>query len=177
MSQATAVFGGGCFWCVEAIFSELSGVLEVIPGYSGGHVENPTYEQVCTDTTGHAEVVQVTYDPESISYEDLLRIFFSTHDPTTLNRQGEDVGTQYRSVVFYGSEAERQAAERIKEEMAPLWEDPIVTEIVPLERFWPAEDYHRNYFRLHPEKTYCSLVIAPKVAKFRKNFAERLKAR
>ncbi|HHW73543.1 MAG TPA: peptide-methionine (S)-S-oxide reductase MsrA [Firmicutes bacterium] len=177
MSQATAVFGGGCFWCLEAIFSELKGVLEVLPGYSGGHVENPTYEQVCTDKTGHAEVVQISYDPDEISYEDLLRIFFSTHDPTTLNRQGEDVGTQYRSVVFYGSEAERQAAERIKEEMAPLWEDPIVTEIVPLERFWPAEDYHRNYFRLHPEKTYCSLVIAPKVAKFRKNFAERLKAR
>lgn len=177
MSQATAVFGGGCFWCLEAIFSELKGVLEVLPGYSGGHVENPTYEQVCTDKTGHAEVVQISYDPDEISYEDLLRIFFSTHDPTTLNRQGEDVGTQYRSVVFYGSEAECQAAERIKEEMAPLWEDPIVTEIVPLERFWPAEDYHRNYFRLHPKKTYCSLVIAPKVAKFRKTFAERLKAR
>ena len=125
MSQATAVFGGGCFWCVEAIFSELSGVLEVIPGYSGGHVENPTYEQVCTDTTGHAEVVQVTYDPESISYEDLLRIFFSTHDPTTLNRQGEDVGTQYRSVIFYSSEEQRQSAERIKAEMAPSGMTPL----------------------------------------------------
>src|SRR5690554_3790826 len=134
MSQATAVFDGGCFCCVAAIFSELSGILEVIPGYSGGHVENPTYEQVCTDTTGHAEVVQVTYDPESTSYEDLLRIFFSTHDPTTLNRQGEDVGTQYRSVIFYSSEEQRQSAERIKAEMAPLWDDPIVTEIVPLER-------------------------------------------
>ncbi|NLM41829.1 MAG: peptide-methionine (S)-S-oxide reductase MsrA [Firmicutes bacterium] len=177
MTQATAVFGGGCFWCMEAVFSELKGVLEVLPGYSGGHVENPTYEQVCTDQTGHAEVVQVTYDPEVVSYEDLLRIFFSTHDPTTLNRQGEDVGTQYRSVIFYASEAERQAAEKIKAEMAPLWDDPIVTEIVPLDRFWPAEEYHRDYFRRNPQQTYCSLVIAPKVAKFRKAFAERLKAR
>ena len=177
MSQATAVFGGGCFWGVEAIFSEVSGVLEVFPGYSGGHVENPTYERVCTDTTGHAEVVQVTYDPESISYEDLLRIFFSTHDPTTLNRQGEDVGTQYRSVIFYSSEEQRQSAERIKAEMAPLWDDPIVTEIVPLERFYPSEDYHWDYFRRNPQSGYCSMVIAPKVAKFRREFSQRLKAR
>ncbi|HPT83874.1 MAG TPA: peptide-methionine (S)-S-oxide reductase MsrA [Limnochordia bacterium] len=177
MAQATAVFGGGCFWCVEAIFTELNGVLEVIPGYSGGHVANPTYELVCTDQTGHAEVVQVTYDPEVISYDDLLRIFFSTHDPTTLNRQGGDVGTQYRSIIFYASEEDCQIAERIKAEMAALWEDPIVTEIAPLEKFWPAEDYHREYFRRNPQQTYCSAVIAPKVAKFRQKFADRLKAR
>lgn len=177
MAQATAVFGGGCFWCVEAIFTELNGVLEVIPGYSGGHVANPTYELVCTDQTGHAEVVQVTYDPEVISYDDLLRIFFSTHDPTTLNRQGGDVGTQYRSIIFYASEEDCQIAERIKAEMAALWEDPIVTEIAPLEKFWPAEDYHREYFRRNPQQTYCSAVIAPKVAKFRQEFADRLKAR
>jgi len=177
MAQATAVFGGGCFWCVEAIFTELNGVLEVIPGYSGGHVANPTYELVCTGQTGHAEVVQVTYDPEVISYDDLLRIFFSTHDPTTLNRQGGDVGTQYRSIIFYASEEDCQIAERIKAEMAALWEDPIVTEIAPLEKFWPAEDYHREYFRRNPQQTYCSAVIAPKVAKFRQKFADRLKAR
>lgn len=177
MAQATAVFGGGCFWCVEAIFTELNGVLEVIPGYSGGHVANPTYELVCTGQTGHAEVVQVTYDPEVISYDDLLRIFFSTHDPTTLNRQGGDVGTQYRSIIFYASEEDCQIAERIKAEMAALWEDPIVTEIAPLEKFWPAEDYHREYFRRNPQQTYCSAVIAPKVAKFRQEFADRLKAR
>lgn len=176
MTQATAVLGGGCFWCLEAIFSELKGVSEVIPGYSGGHVENPTYEQVCTDKTGHAEVVKIIFDPEVISYEDLLRVFFSTHDPTTLNRQGEDVGTQYRSVVFYNGEGQRQAAERIKTEMASLWDDPIVTEIVPLDKFWPAEDYHRDYFRRNPQQSYCSLVIAPKVAKFREKFSQRLKS-
>lgn len=177
MNQATAVFGGGCFWCLEAIFSELQGVLEVVPGYSGGHLENPTYEQVCTDQTGHAEVVKITYNREVISYEDLLRIFFSTHDPTTLNRQGEDVGTRYRSVIFYGSAEERLTAEKIKGEMAALWDDPIVTEIVPLEKFYPAEEYHRDYFRRNPQQSYCALVIAPKVAKFRAQFQERLKAR
>lgn len=176
MKRATAIFGGGCFWCVEAIFSDLKGVLEVIPGYSGGHVENPTYEQVCTDQTGHAEVVQITYDQDVISYEDLLRIFFTTHDPTTLNRQGEDVGTQYRSVIFYQSEAERKAAEAVKDEMAPLWDDPIVTEVTEFDTFYPAEDYHHDYFALNPQQGYCKMVIAPKVAKFRTQYRERLKS-
>lgn len=176
MNRSTAVFGGGCFWCVEAIFSDLKGVLEVVPGYSGGHVENPTYQQVCTDETGHAEVVKITYDSSTISYEDLLRIFFSTHDPTTLNRQGNDVGTQYRSVIFYQTEEERAAAERIKGEMAELYPDPIVTELVPLDKFYPAEDYHRDYFRLNPQQGYCRMVIAPKVAKFRQQFQEKLKS-
>jgi peptide-methionine (S)-S-oxide reductase len=176
MKHCTAVLGGGCFWCVEAVFSDLKGVLEVIPGYSGGHVENPTYEQVCTNETGHAEVVQITYDADQISYADLLKVFFSTHNPTTLNRQGEDVGTQYRSVIFFGSEEERQTAEEIKREMAPLWDDPIVTEIAPLEKFYPAEDYHRDYFRRNPQQAYCSMVIAPKVAKFRAEYKDRLKA-
>lgn len=176
MNQLTATFGGGCFWCVEAIFSDLQGVLEVNSGYSGGHVANPTYEQVCTGGTGHAEVVQITYDGDVISYEDLLKIFFTTHDPTTLNRQGADVGTQYRSVVFYKTEAEKQMAQRVKEELADLWDDPIVTEITELDTFYPAEDYHRDYFKQNPNQAYCQMVIAPKVAKFRVENQERLKS-
>jgi peptide-methionine (S)-S-oxide reductase len=176
MNQKTAIFGGGCFWCVEAIFSDLNGVLEVVPGYSGGHVDNPTYEQVCTNETGHAEVVKITYDGDVISYEDLLKIFFTTHDPTTLNRQGGDVGTQYRSVIFYQDEEEKQVAQAVKKESAHLWEDPIVTEITQLETFYPAEDYHRDYFRLNPQQGYCRMVIAPKVAKFRSQYRERLKS-
>lgn len=176
MNRLTATFGGGCFWCVEAIFSDLQGVLEVISGYSGGHVTSPTYEQVCTGETGHAEVVQITYDGDVISYEDLLKIFFTTHDPTTLNRQGADVGTQYRSVVFYKTEAEQKIAQRVQEELAHLWDDPIVTEITELDTFYLAEDYHRDYFRQNPKQAYCQMVIAPKVAKFRAENQERLKS-
>lgn len=175
MSQLTATFGGGCFWCVEAIFSDLQGVFEVSPGYSGGYVKAPTYEQVCTGETGHAEVVRITYDPDIISYEDLLKIFFTTHDPTTLNRQGNDVGTQYRSVIFYTTDVEQKKAERVKEDLASLWDDPIVTEITKLDTFYPAEDYHRDYFRQNPGQGYCQMVIAPKVAKFRAEYRERLK--
>lgn len=172
LEQAT--FGGGCFWCLEAVFSELKGVEQVLPGYSGGTVPNPSYELVCTNTTNHAEVVQVTYDPEVITYGELLDVFFSIHDPTTLNRQGEDVGTQYRSVIFYHNAEQKEAAEQAVKTHQKYWADPIVTEIVPLEAFYPAEDYHREYFRNHPEKPYCSLVINPKVQKFRAKFTDML---
>lgn len=175
MNRLTATFGGGCFWCVETIFSELTGVLKVVPGYSGGHVENPTYQQVCNTETGHAEVVQVTYDGDLITYGELLQIFFATHDPTTLNRQGADEGTQYRSVIFVESEEQKAVAEEVKASMAKLFDDPIVTEISQLGPFYPAEQYHRNYFRLNPDQPYCQMVIAPKVAKFRAQFAERLR--
>ncbi len=177
MKQRTATFGGGCFWCVEAIFSDLRGVLRVVPGYSGGHVENPTYKQVCTGETGHAEVTQITYDSEIISYKELLEVFFSTHDPTTLNRQGADIGTQYRSVIFYATPEEHQIAEEVKTSMASLWENPIVTEIAELETFYLAEDYHHDYFAQNPGQGYCQMVIAPKVAKFRKAFQDLLKPR
>lgn len=175
MNRLTATFGGGCFWCVETIFSELTGVLKVVPGYSGGHVENPTYQQVCNTETGHAEVVQVTHDGDLITYGELLQIFFATHDPTTLNRQGADEGTQYRSVIFVENEEQKAVAEEVKASMAKLFDDPIVTEISQLGPFYPAEQYHRNYFRLNPDQPYCQMVIAPKVAKFRAQFAERLR--
>lgn len=174
-NKQQATFGSGCFWCSEAVFKSLKGVLEAIPGYAGGHTENPTYEEVCTDTTGHAEVVRITFDPQEISFEQLVKIFFSTHDPTTLNRQGNDIGTQYRSVIFYHDEEQKAVAEKVLAEVQPLWEDPIVTEISPLTNFYPAEDYHSDYFAKHPEQAYCSAVIAPKVAKFRAQFAELLK--
>lgn len=176
MERSTATLGGGCFWCLEAIFSDLQGVLKVIPGYSGGHVPNPTYQQVCNTETGHAEVVRIEYDSAQISYEELLEIFFSTHDPTTLNRQGADEGTQYRSVVFYHDETQKQTAEKVMERMAELWEDPIVTELTPLGEFYEAEQYHRNYYRLNPQQAYCQMVIGPKVAKFRTKFANKLRA-
>lgn len=176
MKRLSATFGGGCFWCVEAIFSDLAGVLKVIPGYSGGHVPNPTYQQVCNTETGHAEVIRVEYDADQISYEDLLVIFFSTHDPTTLNRQGADEGTQYRSVIFYHDQEQKATAEKVIERMKELWDDPIVTEITPLDKFYQAEQYHHNYFRLNPQQGYCQMVIAPKVAEFRAQFAEKLRA-
>ncbi len=174
----TAVFAGGCFWCTEAVFSDLKGVDRVIPGYSGGLVPNPTYEQVCTGRTGHAESVEITFDPSIVSYRDLLRIFLTTHDPTTLNRQGSDVGTQYRSAVFYRDEAQKRAAEEVVREVsdAGVWRKKIVTEITPFTVFHPAEEYHRNYFRRNPEQSYCQIVIAPKVAKFRHQYADRLRA-
>ena len=172
-----ATFAGGCFWCVEAVFDELRGVERVESGYAGGAVADPSYEQVCTGGTGHAEVVRVTYDPDAVSYRDLLGVFFSTHDPTQLNRQGADVGTQYRSAVFYETPAQRAEAERVIAELEAqrVWDGKIVTTLEPLTEFYPAEDYHRDYYRRNPNQGYCRAVIAPKVAKFRKQFLDRLK--
>lgn len=178
MSNTTqATFGSGCFWCSEAVFSDLEGVSRVEPGYSGGKVADPTYEQVCTDTTGHAEVAQVTYDPSVLSYRDLLEVFFSTHDPTTPNRQGADEGTQYRSVIFYADDDQRKQAQAIIKELSDekVFRSPIVTEVTPLVAFYPAEDYHRDYYRRNPNQPYCQVVIAPKLAKFRAHFKAKLK--
>ena len=173
-----ATFGSGCFWCTEAVFKELRGVSSVVSGYSGGSVANPSYEQVCGGRTGHAEVVQITYDPAEITYLELLEVFWRTHDPTTLNRQGHDVGTQYRSVVFYHDDGQRQAAEQIKSRLADsgAFESPIVTEISPATTFYPAEDYHQNYFEQHPGQGYCAAVIRPKVDKFRAAFRSKLES-
>ncbi|MBI4503624.1 MAG: peptide-methionine (S)-S-oxide reductase MsrA [Gemmatimonadetes bacterium] len=175
--REVATLAGGCFWCLEAVFDQLKGVEQVQSGYAGGTRANPTYEQVCTGTTGHAEVVQITFDPAVISYPELLRVFFTTHDPTTLNRQGPDAGTQYRSAVFYHSPAQKAAVEQVIGEMeaAHLWDDPIVTQVAPLEAFYPAEEYHRDYYERNPNQAYCRAVIAPKVAKARKTFFEQLK--
>lgn len=172
----TATLGGGCFWCLEAVFQQLRGVRKVTSGYSGGHVKNPTYEQVCTGTTGHAEVVQVVFDPQAISYEELLEVFFAIHDPTTLNRQGNDVGPQYRSVIFYHNERQRQTALGLKDRLdrSGRYAAPIVTQIVPFEAFYPAEEYHQNYFRRNPNQSYCRVVIAPKLEKFKKQFQKKL---
>jgi peptide-methionine (S)-S-oxide reductase len=169
--------GSGCFWCTEAVFQQLKGVESVVSGYSGGHVENPSYEQVTTGRTGHAEVCQIKFDPEQISYEELLEVFFDTHDPTTLNRQGNDVGTQYRSAIFYHSEEQREIAERVKAELDTkgVWKNPIVTEITPFEKFYQAEDYHQNYFRNNPNQGYCRMVIAPKLDKFEKVFKLKIR--
>lgn len=171
-----ATLAGGCFWCLEAVYVEVEGVEEVVSGYTGGSTPNPTYEQVCTGTTGHAEAVQITYDPDVISYQDVLEIFFSVHDPTTLNRQGADVGTQYRSAIFYHSAEQRDIAQEMIAELdaANRWDRPIVTEVEPLETFYPAEDYHQQYYENHPRRGYCQMVIAPKLAKFRKKFVARL---
>jgi peptide-methionine (S)-S-oxide reductase len=176
--RETAVLGGGCFWCTEAVFLELRGVRRVESGYAGGSVPNPSYEEVCTGNTGHAEVVRVEFDPTELGYRDLLRIFFTVHDPTTRNRQGADVGTQYRSIVLYSDDEQRRIAEEVVREVthSKIWRKPIVTEIEPLTAFYPAEEYHRDYFRQNPERSYCQLVIAPKVAKFRKKYTDRLKA-
>lgn len=171
-----ATFGSGCFWCTEAIFQQLKGVESVVSGYSGGNVKNPSYREVCNGNTGHAEAIQVVYDPTVISYEQLLQVFFTTHDPTTLNRQGADVGTQYRSVIFYHDDAQRTVAEKVKKDFAPtIWEGTIVTEIVPYSEFYKAEEYHQNYFNDNSEQGYCRIVINPKVAKFRKQYADWLK--
>lgn len=173
----TATFGGGCFWCVEAVFDALEGVVRVVPGYAGGQVPNPTYEQVCTGTTGHAEVVRITFDPNVISYDDLLEIFFMTHDPTTPNRQGNDVGPQYRSIILYENAEQEQAARRMiaKLEEEKVFRAPIVTQVEPLEAFYEAEEYHHRYFERNPNQAYCFMVIRPKVEKFRSRYAERLK--
>jgi peptide-methionine (S)-S-oxide reductase len=172
------VVAGGCFWCTEAVFSELQGVTSVLPGYAGGTVPNPSYEQVCTGRTGHAEAVEVTFDPAKVSVHDLLVVFFTTHDPTTRDRQGPDTGTQYRSAVFYQGPGQKATAEAVVREITgeKVYSRPIVTEIVPLTTFYPAEEYHRAYFRRNPEQGYCQVVIAPKLAKFRKAHAARLVA-
>ena len=174
----TATLGGGCFWCLEAVFEQLRGVEKVESGYAGGRTPDPTYHQVCTGATGHAEVVQVTFDPAVVSFAEVLDVFFATHDPTTLNRQGADVGTQYRSVIFYHGPAQKETAERKIAELnaAGVWGSPLVTEVAPLERFYRAEDYHQEYFRTNPGQGYCQAVVAPKVAKFRKQFTAKLKA-
>ncbi len=177
MNLETATFGGGCFWCTEAIYERVEGVHSVVSGYAGGTVKNPTYEQVCTGTTGHAEATEITYDPKVVSYDDLLEIFFKTHDPTSLNRQGADVGTQYRSVIFYHNEDQKKKAEYYKAELdkSGAWDKPIVTEIVPFTNFYPAENYHQDYYAKNPNQGYCAYVIGPKVEKFEKVFKNKLK--
>jgi peptide-methionine (S)-S-oxide reductase len=175
--KEVATLGGGCFWCLEAVFEELRSVEEVVSGYSGGTVPDPTYEQVCTGTTDHAEVVQVTFDPEAVSFREILEVYFSIHDPTTLNRQGADVGTQYRSVIFYHTPEQKRVAEEViaQLEEAGVWDDPIVTEVTPASAFYAAEDYHQEYFRRNQGQPYCQVVVAPKVAKFRKQHLDKLK--
>ena len=175
--KASATLAGGCFWCLEAVYVELEGVEKVVSGYAGGAIPNPSYEQVCSGRTGHAEIVQVIFDPGVVTYEDLLGVFFTIHDPTTLNRQGNDVGTQYRSAIFYHDDEQKAAAEQAMREIteARIWSRPIVTEIVPLTDFYAAEAYHQDYFKNNPYQPYCQVVVAPKVAKFRKQYFSRLK--
>jgi peptide-methionine (S)-S-oxide reductase len=177
MSKKVATLAGGCFWCLEAVFEQLKGVESVVSGYSGGTMENPTYKEVGTGTSGHAEVVQLEFDPQVITFEEILEIFFTIHDPTTLNRQGADVGPQYRSAIFYHDKAQKATAERVIQEIeaAKLWDDPIVTEVAPFSAFYVAEDYHHEYFRRNPNQPYCRVVIAPKVAKFRQKYLAKLK--
>jgi peptide-methionine (S)-S-oxide reductase len=179
MKQEVATLAGGCFWCLEAVYDELKGVQSVESGYANGAVPNPTYEQVCSGKTGHAEVVQITFDSEVVSFRNLLEVFFTVHDPTTLNRQGADVGTQYRSAIFYHSPEQKATAEAVISELTAekLWNDPIVTEVAPLDLFYVAEEYHQEYFANHPYQGYCQVVIAPKVAKFRKQYLEQLKVK
>jgi peptide-methionine (S)-S-oxide reductase len=171
----TAILGGGCFWCLEAVYLEMRGVTKVESGYMGGQVDNPSYEQVCAGTTGHAEVVRIEFDTSQLAYRDILEVFFTIHDPTTLNRQGNDVGTQYRSVIFYQSPEQEAMARQVIAEMANVWDAPIVTELAPAAAWYKAEDYHQDYFRQHPLQGYCAFVVAPKVAKFKKTFSSRLK--
>lgn len=176
-NQSKATLAGGCFWCLEAVYNELRGVEKVESGYSGGQVENPSYQSVCTGSTGHAEVVQITFDPKVVSYKELLQVFFTIHDPTTLNRQGADVGTQYRSAIFYRDEEQKAIAVQVIAEIEAkkIWDAPIVTQLQPLRDFYKAEEYHQNYFARNPYQGYCQVIIAPKVAKFRKLFLEQLK--
>ncbi len=174
MSTEHAIFGGGCFWCTEAFFQRLKGVKAVMPGYAGGSTPSPSYEQVCTGRTGHAEVIKIEFDPAVISYEDLLEVFFATHDPTTKDRQGNDRGTQYRSIILYASEGQKVAAEEAIAKFTPDFPAPIVTEIKPLAEFYPAEDYHKNYYNENGAQPYCSFVISPKLAKFQKKFAGKI---
>ena len=173
----TATLGAGCFWCVEAVFDDLKGVESVESGYSGGHTENPTYQQVCSETTGHAEVANVNFNPQEISFKEILQVFFSVHDPTTLNRQGNDVGSSYRSAIFYHDENQKQIAEEVIKEVTAegVYDNPIVTEVTPFDKFYIAENYHQEYFANNPNQPYCTAVVAPKVAKFRQKFVDRLK--
>jgi peptide-methionine (S)-S-oxide reductase len=175
-TSETATLGGGCFWCLETVYRELRGVESAVSGYTGGRRENPTYEQVCSGATGHAEVVQVRFDPEAVSYREILEVFFTIHDPTTLNRQGADIGTQYRSAIFHSSEEQKRVAEEVMAELGrqEIWDNPIVTELAPLERFYPAEQQHQDYYSRNQAQPYCQAVIAPKVSKFRKQFMDRL---
>lgn len=175
--KETATLAGGCFWCLEAVFDNLKGVEDVVSGYVGGRVPDPDYESVCTDETGHAEVVQVTFDPAQVSFRELLEVFFTIHDPTTLNRQGADVGTQYRSAIFYHTPEQKAVAQAVIRDLEAqrLWDRPFVTEIAPLEAFYPAESYHQEYFARNPYQPYCQMVVAPKVVKFRRKFSDRLK--
>ena len=177
-NRSIATLAGGCFWCLEAVYTDLKGVEMVESGYSGGHVDNPSYHAVCTGSTGHAEVVQITFDPQVITYRDLLQVFFTIHDPTTLNRQGGDVGTQYRSAIFYHDDDQKMIAEEViaEVESSKIWADPIVTQLQPFQVFFKAEEYHQNYYQRNPYQGYCQVVIAPKVAKFRKMYLERLKS-
>jgi peptide-methionine (S)-S-oxide reductase len=169
------VFGNGCFWCTEAVFQMIKGVVSVEPGYSGGQVKNPTYEQVCGGDTGHAEVIKIVYNPDIVSYEEILQVFFTTHDPTSLNRQGNDVGPQYRSVIFYANERQKEKAEHYIKVLSKAYTKPIVTEVKPLGEFYPAEDYHKKYYEFHKDASYCQLVIAPKVEKVEEKFKNLLK--
>ena len=171
----TIVLGGGCFWCTEAVFDRVQGVVDVESGYSNGLTESPSYEEVCSGETGYVEVVKVSFDPSQISLREILEIFFVVHDPTTLNRQGNDVGTQYRSGIYYGSEAQREVAQEVIAEVSRAHGAPVVTEVLPLSSYWPAEDYHQDYFLKHPNQGYCAFVVGPKVAKFQKTFAARVK--
>lgn len=177
MKTETATLAGGCFWCLEAVFEQLEGVVRVQSGYAGGHVPDPTYQQVCGGRTGHAEVVQVTFDPDTLSFRELLEVFFTIHDPTTLNRQGPDVGTQYRSAIFHHSDGQKATAESVIADIdaTGIWDAPVVTEIAPLDAFFEAEEYHREYYRRNPTQAYCQVVVAPKVAKFRQKFRDRIK--
>jgi peptide-methionine (S)-S-oxide reductase len=177
MKLDTATFGSGCFWCTEAIFQNVKGVYSVVSGYTGGKIKNPTYKEVCSGLTGHAEVVQIQYNPQELSYDDLLMVFWKTHDPTTPNRQGNDIGTQYRSVIYYHNEEQKQLAENYKKELdgADIWDDPIVTEISPATTFYKAEDYHQNYFNQNQQQPYCAYVIQPKLEKFKKVFKDHLR--
>lgn len=176
-NHQVATLAGGCFWCIESAFNSVDGVESAISGYAGGQTDSPSYEAVCRGDTGHAEVVQVTFDADSISYREILEIFFALHDPTQLNRQGNDVGTQYRSAIFYHNDEQRHQAEAIIQEMTDdeIWPDPIVTEVEPINNYHPAEDYHQNYFKNNPQNQYCAMVVAPKLAKFKKTFASRLR--
>jgi peptide-methionine (S)-S-oxide reductase len=175
MTTEIATLGGGCFWCLEAVYQQVKGVLNVESGYAGGQVADPTYEQVCSGNTGHAEVVRLEFDPAVIGYRDILEIFFTIHDPTTPNRQGNDIGTQYRSAIFYHSPQQHETAKQVIAAMAHVWDAPIVTELNPIADYYKAEDYHQNYFEQHPLQGYCAFVVAPKVAKFRKTFADKMK--
>jgi len=179
LQSEVVTLGGGCFWCLEAAFDEIKGVVNVESGYAGGEVQSPSYEQVCTGTTGHAEVVQVTFDSTVVSFKEILEIFFTTHNPTTLNRQGADVGTQYRSIIFYHTEKQKEIAKQVIDEfeLSKVWGQPIVTQVEPFNKFYKAEEYHNKYFARHPEAGYCRVVIAPKIAKLRRKYREKLKKR